>query len=160
MYQEKNRLMKSVLTPNSIETRGMWSLAQKENVFLCDECKSPLMYVRQEHGVVEEEFAFPNLDGKEKYFALRVIGLALYCAECGTFQDDFYKYFYPEDKLVCSWDDDDLGLADLEEIQYCLQQFNNTGDFKATHESKEIRYLKEKLKEYIKNNPKKESKKK
>lgn len=149
--KEVERINKSVLTADSIEGRGRWSLAQKENPVLCSYCKSPLFYVEIVWGIVEEskllEIKILEKERKSCY-SLREIGLNLYCAECGHFNDDYYKYFYPEDKLVCSWSEEELDLAEIEEIKYCLAQFNKKGDFIPSYSNKEMDYLKKKLKEY------------
>lgn len=151
--QEHKRIIKNVIMPVSIETRNGWSLSQKDNIFLCYQCKSPLMYIRQEHGVVEEEPHFPVENNRRKdYYMLRVVGLAIHCAECGAFQNDFSKWFYPEDKQVCSWDEEELDMAEREEIEYCLIQFNQNGDFEPRFKSGELAYLKKKLEEYEKKN--------
>lgn len=152
--REVERINKSVLTVDSIEDGRGWSLAQKENPVLCFYCKSPLFYVNMVWGVVEEEKLFENMKvlGKERepQYWLREIGLNLYCAECGHFHDDYYKHFYPKDKLVCCWNDEELDFAEIEEIKHCLEQFNRKGDFNPNYDSKEMIYLKNKLKEYEK----------
>lgn len=150
--REVERINKSVLTADSIGTREGWSLAHKDNPVLCFYCKSPLFYVEIVWGVVEEEELLKDIKvlGKERepQYSLREIGLNLYCAECGHLHDDYCKYFYPEDKVVCSWDDEELDLAEAEEIKYCLEQFNRKGDFTPRYHSNEMAYLKNKLKEY------------
>ena len=152
MMREVERINKSVLTANSIEGRGSWSLSQKENPVLCFYCKSPLFYIQIVWGIVEERELLGDIKiiGKERKsnYSLREVGLNLYCAECGHFHDDYCKYFYPKDKEVCSWSDEELDLAELEEIKYCLIQFNEKGDFTPSYNSKEMIYLKKMLKEY------------
>lgn len=148
--REVERINKSVLTADSIESRG-WSLSQKDNPVLCFYCKSPLFYISIVWGIVEEELCGSiKVLGKERepQYWMREIGLLLYCAECGHFHDDYHKYFYPQDKIVCSWDDEELDLAEAEELKYCLEQFNRKGNFIPTYHSKEMSYLKKKLKEY------------
>lgn len=149
--REVERINKSVLTADSVETSRGWSLAQKDNPVLCSYCKSPLFYVGIVWGVVEEkELLGIKVLGKERepQYSLREIGLNLYCAECGHFHDDYCRYFYPEDKLVCSWNDEELDLAEIEEIKYCLEQFNRKGDFAPHYHNSEMSYLKNRLKEY------------
>jgi hypothetical protein len=161
--REVERINKSVLTADSIES-CRWTLAQKDNPVLCSYCKSPLFYVGITWGVVEEDELFGDIkvvgrEWKHQYF-LREIGLKLYCAECGHFHDDYYKYFYPEDKVVCSWNDEELDLAEIEEIRHCLNQFNSKGDFTPNYKSTEMSYLKKKLREYEEKHTKKKIKKK
>lgn len=147
--KEIERMNKLVLTADSVETKGGWSLAQKENAFVCDYCKSPYFFVRQEHGVIEEPSDWQVVGQRRKdFYVLREIGLALYCAECGKFHEDYWKWFYPKDRIVCSWDDDELEYAEIEEIQYCIQQYNQKGSFKPAFKTGELNYLKEKLDEY------------
>lgn len=150
--KEVERINKSVLTADSIETGRGWSLAQKDSPVLCFYCKSPLFYVGITWGVTEEKELLGNIKilGKERepQYSLREIGLNLYCAECGHFHNDYSKYFYPKDKIVCSWSDEELDLAEIEEIKYCLEQFNRKGDFTPLYPNKEMGYLKKKLKEY------------
>ena len=150
--KEVERINKLVLTADSIECKR-WSLAQKDNPVLCSYCKSPLFYIGIEWGIVEErELHGIKVLGKERepQYNIREVGLILYCAECGHFHENYSKYFYPEDKLVCSWSDDELGLAEIEEIKHCLEQFNRNGDFKPNYKSTEMDYLKRKLLEYEK----------
>lgn len=147
--KEVEKINKSVLTADSIEARRGWSLAQKDNPVLCFYCKSPLFYVGIVWGIVEEEELLGiSISERKTNYSLREIGLNLYCAECGHFHDDYCKYFYPKDKVVCSWDDEELDLAEIEEIKYYLTQFNKKGDFTLSYPNKEMEYLKKKLKEY------------
>jgi|TARA_Y100000034_G_C6904339_1_gene419165 hypothetical protein len=150
--REVERINKSVLTADSIEGMGRWSLSQKENPVLCFYCKSPLFYIQIVWGVVEEEELFKNMGivkrNRKPHYSLREVGLNLYCAECGHFHDDYCKYFYPKDREVCSWSDEELDLAEIEEIKYCLTQFNQKGDFIPSYKSSQMNYLKKMLKEY------------
>lgn len=151
MMKEVERINKSILTADSIEGNRGWSLAQKENPTLCYYCKSPLFYVFIEWGVVEESslLGIPvRYKEREPQYSLREVGLLMYCAECGNFHDDYCKYFYPEDKLVCSWNDEELNYAEIEEICYCLEQWNQTGNFTPRFKNSQMDYLKKKLKEY------------
>lgn len=156
MRQEKNTILKNVLTPNSIETRGSWSLAHKDNIIQCMECKGSLFYVRRQWGIVEEEtmmgIEVAGYKRGNRYLVMREIGLALYCGECGQFEDDFSTWVYPEDKTICTWDDEELGIAEKEEVYQAIDVYNHTGEVKANYESGQIRYLREKVKEYEKKN--------
>lgn len=158
MKQERNTILKNVLTPNSIETRGSWSLAHKDNMVQCPECKSGLFYVRRQWGIVEEMCSLGKnvkIAGYRlgnKYLALREIGFALYCCECGGFEDNYDKWFYNDNQLVCTWDDDELDYAEREEIEQALSVYNHSGQVKANYESSAIVYLRNKIKEYEKKN--------
>lgn len=158
-YKERERIIKLVLTADSIENTRGWSLAQKENPLLCIYCKSPLFYIQINWGIADETELFKDIKtlGKERepQYSLREIGFNIYCAECGSFHEHYDKYFYPEDKIACTWNDEELSLAEHEEILYCLEQFNRNGDFISHYNSSELNYLKTKLKEYeqkLKNN--------
>lgn len=149
--REVERINKSVLTADSIECRRGWSLAQKDNPVMCLYCKSPLFYIEIVWGIVEEErWSDIKVLGKERepQYRLQEIGLNLYCAECGHYNESYYKYFYPQDKVVCSWNDEELDYAEIEEITYCLEQFNRKGDFTPRYHNHEMEYLKRKLKDY------------
>jgi len=154
LHQDKEKITKLIFTADSIKTSKGWSLADKDNPLLCDYCKSPIFYIRVIWGVIDETAIFEDIKikviGKEKepQYSLREIGFVLYCAECGHFHEHFDKYFYPEDKQICSWDDEELDYAEKEEIWYCLQQFNQKGEFTPRYESTQMHYLKEKLKDY------------
>jgi hypothetical protein len=160
MLQDTRRINKSIIIADSIEARG-WSLAMKNNLFLCCDCKSPLFYVRQQWGIVEEGDSYQVYGYKHKfYFALRVVGLALYCAECGEYNEDYDKYFYPKDKMVCTWDDDELGYAEQQDVEFWVDQLNRTENVIPRYTSKQGTYLKSKYDEYMdKNHPELRAKK-
>jgi hypothetical protein len=154
---EKKGMIKYIVTMDSIETRGGWSLAQKENAKSCGTCGGHLFYVRQEHGVVDESGDFEWRPKNERSYCLRPTGLALYCGECGEFEDDFFKYFYPEDRVVCSWDDEDLEYEELEVLKHAIFLYNHTGKIDKNSMSYcpvEMLKLQEKLDEYEKKHPK------
>lgn len=146
------RITKLILTADSIELRRGWSLAQKDNPLLCSYCKSPLFYVEIVWGVVDvtEEYKDFKVFGKERepQYALREIGLQLYCAECGHFHEPYASYFYLLEKVVCSWNDEELDIAEAEEIKHCLDQMNQKGDFTPNYRSIQMDYLKKKLVSY------------
>ena len=158
MRQEKNIIQENVLTLNSIEGSKGWTLAQKDNAFACYECGGYLFYVRRQWGVVEESSVLAKNVNKagytlgNKYLALREACLDLYCAKCSYFEDRHYKWLYPDDKIVCSWDDDELNYAERGEIEYALNIYNHTGQVKGSYESGEVKYLREKITEYEKKN--------
>ena len=152
MIKENERINKSVLTANSIETSRGRSLSEKDNPLLCYYCKSPLFYIHINWGVVDETEFYEHFKvvGRAHKFqcSLREVGFSLYCAECGSFEEHYDKFFYPNNNIVCYWNDEELDIADKEEILYCLLQFNRKGDFKLSYPSKEAEYLKRKLREY------------
>lgn len=149
---EKEKIAKLVLTLDGIENSRGWSLAQKDNPLLCYSCKSPLFYIEIVQGIVDETEIFKDIKVLEKerepQYSLREVGFNIYCAECGKFEEHYDKYFYPEDKLVCCWNDKEIDFAEIEEIKHCLEQFNRRGDFTPNYNSQEMKYLKAKLIEY------------
>lgn len=157
MLKEKKGLIKYVVAVDSIETRGGWTLAQKENVARCPNCGGNIFYVRKEHGVVDESDDHEDLFREKdmRCYHLRQIGLALYCAECGEMEDFYDKFFHPTDKVVCSWDDEELEYGEMEEVNFALLQFNKTGKMKLGYSDSNIKYLQRKLEEYEKEHPKK-----
>jgi len=160
---ENEKVIKLILKADSIKTGRGWTLAQYDNPFLCSSCKSPLFYVHITWGVVDEtemrEYKVLGRNHKYQYW-LREIGFGLFCAECGDFQENYWKYFYPDDRIICCWKDDELNLTELEEIKHCLTQWNSNGDFKPNYKSNDFDYLKNKLKEYESKQIKSISKKK
>jgi len=156
MIKEEKRIVEYVIVPDGIETRGHWTLAQKENMFECSTCGSHLFYVRQEHGIVDETQDRDILIAGWKYnYALRVVGLALYCAKCGEFMEDYFRYFYPKDALVCTWDDEDLEYEEIEDLRWMIHRYNTTGNIKkekGSYVSSEQRYVLSKIKKYEEEN--------
>ncbi len=152
MIKEKEMLHKYVISPVGIESKGRWSINSNEALFLCYDCKSPLFYVLQQWGVVLEDQRDFDVLGylpKEKpHIGLRVVGLVIYCAECGNYREDFYKYFYPIDKIICAWDDE-LELADTEELKHAVDVYNRIGRIEMPYKSSAIKYLEKKLNEFF-----------
>lgn len=58
------------------------------------------------------------------------------------------NFCYPKDKVVCSWSDEELDLAEIEVLKLCIEQFNRNGKFTPHYECIETRYLRKKLNEY------------
>jgi len=160
MIKEKERIPKLILTPDSIELQDSgWRLSTQEQLTMCNNCHSNLFYIEPRYGIIVEEFdGFGVMYYKEdRQFRLTEIGLSTYCAECGCYNEGYYKYFYPEDKVIMTFED----LNDVEgiEINHCLNQYNQNHDFKPSYQLSETRELKEKLDKYIKEHPiKKETK--
>jgi hypothetical protein len=150
----KDRIPKLVIKPGDINTER-FGLACNENLLMCYECKSPLFYIKINYGVTAEEYDYGIVNNKSKrVYALREIGFNIYCAECGSFIENYNKFFYPDDKLVF-WDFmyDELDDDERAEIDCCLNQYNQKRDFKARYKAPIFNELKEKLDEYEKNHP-------
>jgi len=148
----QTRIPKLVIKPDEIDDNNHWALNLNENTTTCNDCGSHLFYIKEELGVVAEENDYMVINNRsEKTYDVRVIGLTLYCAECGAVGELYYNFCYDEDKVVCSWDE--LGGSEKIEIGYCLNQWNQKGDFKPQWKCGEVVYLKEKLKEYEKKHP-------
>ena len=153
MRQEKKFILKNVLTADSIDSRGSFGFGMEDNKVICDDCLSPLFYVAKTWGIVEEtwDYNVVGFRGKQN-LALRELGLALFCSECGAFNDDFDTWVYPDEKVVCTWKDDGLDYAEKEVIQAAINSYNRTGEVKGFYESSEIKYLREKVREYEEKN--------
>lgn len=157
MKQEKKYILKNVLTADSIEGKTSWGFNTEDNKVLCPDCLSPLFYVSKEWGIVEEESQFPVVGyimGK-KHLVLREVGLALYCAECGAFEERYDTWAYPDNKIICTWRDEDLDYAEIGEIEYAMNVYNKTGDLdkkKFLYKGTWLYTFQEKIKEYEKKN--------
>lgn len=155
--KEKIRIPKLVIIPSEVDDKSMFALNLNDNVLACRDCNSNLFYVKIEWGVVAEENSYGIMGNKSnRQYVLREIGFVLYCAECGEFEENFVKWFYPEDKVVCQWDE--INGAERAEIEYSLRQFDQKGDFTPMYKCPEVNLLKEKLKEYEKKYPDKPKK--
>ena len=156
MKQEKNTMLKNVLTAESIETKRSWGFNLKENIITCCDCLSPLFYLARHWGVVEEEsFSGIKIVGYRlgnKYLALREVGLVVYCAECGVFNEDYSTWVYPDKKIIVTWRDEEIDYAEREEIEQALSVYNNTGQVKANYESSAVIHLRKEIKEYEEKN--------
>lgn len=161
MIEEKKVIQKLVLTPGSIEAKDNWQISQRYQLTMCHECHSNLFYFEPVYGIVAEKLDFGIMHYKEqRQFRIIKIGLNIYCAECGTHNENYYKWFYPENSIIMTFDE--IDDAEQHEVQHCLNQFNEKHDFTSSYHYIELNELKRKLKEYVKNNPlkKKETKKK
>lgn len=148
----KDRIPKLVILPGEISDNTGFALNLNEDTVTCNDCGSHLFYIKIEWGVVVEEHDYGILGNRSKrIYALREVGFALYCAECGQFEESYWKWFYPEDKVICTWDE--INGAEKSEIEYCLRQFDQKGDFTPQYKCAEVNLLKEKLKEYEKKHP-------
>ncbi len=160
MLEERKRIAKLVFTLESIESSTGWSLSHEDASRLCYSCKSPLFYIHIVWGIVEEAelFGIKVMGDEYNYhYGVREIGLVLYCAECGRYDEHYSKYFYPEDKVVCSLEDTEFKYVEMEEIKHCIIQWNKKGNFKPNYNSPDLRCLKRKFEEYEKKIKKKPS---
>ncbi len=159
MKDNPEQIRKLVIRPDEIQGEDSWSISLNKNLFSCRDCNSNLVYVKIKWGVVAEDMSYGVLGNRgNRTYALREIGLSVYCAECGCFHEHYSKWFYPEDKLIMSFDE--LEDAEMPEVEYCLNQFDQKGDFKPQYKWSELKELKEKLREYEKKYPIKVEKKK
>ena len=159
MKNNPEQIRKLVIRPDEIEGEDNWNISLNKNLFSCGDCNSNLAYVKIEWGVVEEDFIFQVMGNRSnRIYSLREIGLVIYCAECGCFHEQYSKWFYPEDKLIMHFDE--LEEAEMPEVEYCLNQFNQKKDFKPQYKFSKLGELKKKLLEYEKKYPVKVEKKK
>jgi len=158
----KERIHKLVIKPCDIDnSKGCFQINTNNNLLLCDDCKSPLFYIKINWGVVIEDNFYGIMYNKNnRVYCLREIGFVVYCAECSSYKEDYGKYFYPEDKIILShFDLEELDDDERAEIHICLNQFNQKGDFTSRYKSGVFVDLKNKLIEYEKKHKIKENKK-
>jgi hypothetical protein len=153
MLTERKRINKNIIVADSIDMGTGWALSQHDNIFMCGTCKSPLFYVVQRWAVVKENTDYEVMGIGKQYLVLRVVGLALYCAECGEFNEDYDTFAYRDEDIVCLWDDKEIEYTEKEEITYWLEQINHTGDFKPAYPSSAERIFRVKYEEFRKKNP-------
>ena len=123
------------------------------------DCNSNLTYIKVNWGVVAEDNDYGVMGNKDnRTYSLREFGLTIFCVECGCFYERYSKWFYPEDKIIMSFDE--LEEAEMCEVEYCLNQFDQKKDFKPQYKWHELDELKKKLREYEIKYPIKEEKKK
>ncbi len=155
---DKKRIPTLVISPSEIGDRSLFGLNLNDNVIKCHECGSHLFYIKIEWGVVSEEHDYGILGNKSnRVYYLREIGFVIYCSICSEFNENYGKYFYPEDKLVCTYDE--IDGPERAEIDHCLLQFNQKARFTPLYKCPEVRILKEKLQEYEQKHPLKYKKK-
>lgn len=161
MKTKEERMPKLVIKPEFINTSWGYGLEDNVNLMICPFCLSPLHYIKINWGVVAENGFIQVMHNRsERCYQLREIGLSVYCAECGEFIECYSKWFYPEDRMITNFYDlDELGMDERAEIQNCLSQFNQKGDFVSRYKSNVFDNLKEELKKYEKKHPIKNSKK-
>ena len=146
MKVEKTYVTKILITPGSVhQTRDNYPL-EKEKTFMCFECMSPLFYVGERFAVIDEELEY-NIVGYKRdkmYLVLRVVGLDLYCAECGQWNKDYDSWVYKEP--ICYLDD--MDSEEKENVMFALDTYNHTGEVRGSYEGDEIKILRGKIKEY------------
>jgi len=132
-----------------------WDLSVNENLVVCPDCKSIINYIKIEWGVVAEDNNYMVVGNRgKKTYQLREVGFIIYCAICGSFIENYGKWFYPEDRIIINLGMiDDLDAEERAEIEVCLSQFNQKGDFKARYDSPVFTELKKKLIDYEKKHP-------
>ena len=149
MKDNPEQIKKLVIKPSEIEDNNSWRLILGKNLHSCGDCNSNLTYIKIEWGVVAEDDTYQVMGNRSKrMYISREIGLTVYCAECGCFDEYYSKWFYPEDKLIMRFED--IEEAEMLEVDYCLNQFNQKGDFKPQYSFSELGELKKKLLEYEK----------
>jgi hypothetical protein len=153
--KEQERITELVIKAGDITDRSGWRLSTNENLVSCSGCLSHLVYVKINWGVVAEDYEWMVQYNRGKtVYALREVGLVLYCAKCGEFIEDYCKYFYPEDKMVFyDFTFDELDADERREVEVCLHQFNQTGKFTSRYKSDLFFNLKKSLDEYEKKHP-------
>ncbi len=157
----KERIPKLVIKAGVIKD-ACCGIGNDPNLILCPHCLSPLHYIKITWGVIAERDFLLGYNSSERMYSLREIGFTLYCAECGEFIEHYDKWVYPEDKIIMTMDgtDMDWDIDERAEIQNCLTQFNQKGDFKSRYKSQIFSDLKAELKKYEKKHPIKKKKQK
>ncbi len=155
----RKRIPKIVIKPDEIESNDCFGLNLNENTITCSDCGSHLFYIKKELGVVAEEHDYGIWNNRSnRIHCVRTVGVIIYCAECGAFNEHYRNFCFDKDNLICTWDE--LGGCGVVEIKHCLHQWDQKGDFKPQWKCSEVITLKEKLKEYEKKHPIKNEKKK
>lgn len=143
-----DRVPKLVILQSELSRRVM-----REKLKRCYDCNSNLTYVEETYGIVRETSNYGIVGNRSNTtYSLRIIQINLYCAECGNFVEDYFKV-YNKDEIVYTFDDD-LDEDEKAEIEGCLHEFNQKGDF--TPRWKYISYIddiKQKLLEDEKKHP-------
>lgn len=147
----KKRIPELVILPSEI-SGGTWGLKLEENMFTCTDCSSMIFYVKKIYGVIAENLEYSIIGWRsERHYQITEIGINLYCAKCGESREVFHNFCWDKDQVVCEYDD--LDGEEMIDIEYCLRQFNERGDFTPRFKTGEAKLLKEKLIEYEKKHP-------
>lgn len=149
----KKRIIKSIILPDEVGGNGKW-YPNNEDRYSCYDCGSLLFYLHKIMAVVQEDSIFQIVGHKDKtHYSLREAGFNIFCAECGTSRD---MHWYDKDNMVVEFDD--LDYADVEEVEYCLAQYNQNKTYTPRYKTNTVKILKEKLEEYEKEKKLKEKK--
>lgn len=141
-----------VILPSEIESDSNWNLNTHDNLFSCSDCMSGLCYITKKWGIIQEKEMYQVVGNRSKtIYSLSVLGLNVYCAKCGLFNDQYTSFQYDKDSVVISYDE----IDDLErvEIEQCLSEFNKNGKFSTKTKYSPLNHLREKLLEYEKKHP-------
>ena len=156
MIEIKQKILKLVINPDKIEGQSIFSPRMDDNFVTCS-CGSCLMYFVKKYGVIAETNYYGIMHNRNnRTFNCRTTCLMCYCSECGSFIDDYSKWIYPEDDLVYVFDE--LNMSEKIEIDYCLRQFDQKGDFKENLVLSELKAMKKALIDYEIKYPFKEKK--
>ena len=148
----KKRIPKLIIVADEIKSDSGWGLKQEEQMFTCQDCGGMIFYVKKILGVVAEELDIGIMGWRcDRNYSIREIGIDVYCAECGSCLEYYHSFSYDKESVVCEYKD--IEGEEICEIEYCLRQFNEKGDFKSSFKSGESRLLKEKLLNYEKKHP-------
>jgi len=158
----KEKILKLVIKPSEIE-QGKWgngfTLGTNNNILCCQDCKSVLFYNVLKYAVLEDDdFEFQVMGNRSvRTYSLRETGMVCYCAECGNYVEDYHRWFYPKDKIVFEeFVMDELDEWERAELENCLHQWNQKGDFVSRIKSHMFDELKIALIKYEKKYPIKE----
>lgn len=117
------RIPKLVLKKIEIETKN-FNIDCTE----CYECNGNLFYIAEEFGIAYEgDYKVSGYVFKKGSLSLTNVGMTLFCAECGSHNEGYNKWMFDDDKIVHSWDRDDLDADDKDMIEVFLSKLNKTG---------------------------------
>jgi hypothetical protein len=146
---EKRRIPKLIIVPGELTKNKIYS----KDFIKCDDCNSNLVYIEVEFGIVKRELDYGIAGNKSnRVYSVEEIGFSLYCAECGSFVEDFQKFFH-DDELVYSFRGTFIDEEDMITIKHCLHQFDQKRDFTPLYNFPELDTIKEKLIEFEKKYP-------
>lgn len=134
---------KNIIVPSNMD---MGHCGTADDLYLCCDCKSPLMYVRQRWGVIEEYGLKIIGYRRNSYYRLHTIALILYCAECGDYVDDHFDS--NEERFVYALKDAYIDEIDRKELECKLSEYNRTGTFKISSYDNVAMEMKEALDKY------------
>ena len=148
----KKRIPELVIIPDQIKGSTFWGLKLEENMFTCQDCGSMIVYVQKILGVTANDLDYSIVGWRSmRDYRISEIGINLYCAKCGESIELYHNFCWQKDQVVCEYDA--LEGEEMVDIEYCLRQFNEKGDFVPRFKTGETKLLKEKLVEYEKKHP-------